>query len=442
LHQTIADWVDEHLQPAGYSQPLRNQAALLITGLVAGDQATVSGLSRVLARDQVSRAQEPSIARRILRLLDRCAFDPARVLPALFRSLLPEVLAGLVNAHTANAGCRPRQHDRFRPVRLVIDETSQDDAVHALVIGLWHQGLVLPLAVRVWPQNEPLPDGQYWAELTSMLSEVQTELPPVLRDHVVLVADRGYGHARFIDLVTSLGWAWVVRCTGQVRVQWPDGREQPLRELVAEPGQSWQAQTGLPDPTGSDGEPGVRLALFKKAGWRQCWVVGMWLPQQSEPWLLMTNRAATAERLQDYARRWAIERLFLSWKSHGWHLEAGRVRDAARVGRLISGLVVATWWRFAAAQPAIQAELDRLAGRRRFAEAEQLPLPLGPASPLPPRDRRPWPAKFSLLTWGWRAIQDTDRRRMTPPLTWSLPAEADFPAWPQRGTAAARGVPT
>jgi len=40
----------------------------------------------------------------------------------------------------------PGQHARFRPLRLIVDETSQEDAVHLLVVGLWYQGLVLPLA--------------------------------------------------------------------------------------------------------------------------------------------------------------------------------------------------------------------------------------------------------------------------------------------------------
>ena len=70
--------------------------------------------------------------------------------------------------------------------------------------------------------------------------------------------------------------------------------------------------------------------------------------------------------MRDYARRWAIERLFLSWKSHGWDLEATTVAPR-RLARLLTGYVVATWWLLAAALPVATAHLATLAahsGRR------------------------------------------------------------------------------
>jgi hypothetical protein len=427
LAATIQEWVEAALIEAGYAAPARKRLALLLTGLVAGERATVSGLSRTLRQQRVSAAQEPSIARRLLRLLDEADFDPARLLPAVFRRYLPQLFAGLVAAHAANQGCPAAQHARFRPVRLVVDESSQTDAVHILVVGWWYQGVVLPLAVRVWPQNAPLPADAYWAALGSLCWEVHELLPAVLRDHVVLLADRGYGYARMIDLLSALGWGWVLRSTGQVRVRLAEDREQPLRALVPTPGRQWGCWGALAP---EEGEP---VALFRKAGWRSCHLVGVWLAGQAEPWLLLTNLPAEKQRLAEYAQRWAIERLFLCWKSHGWDLEAGRIRDPRRVGRLLSGLVLATWWRLACAQPAAAAELARLAGRRPAPQPRQLPLQFSDAV----GDRRPWPAKFSLFTWGTRAIREVDCRRATPALDWSF-ADWTAPPWPARCLQAAQ----
>lgn len=432
LAQTIRDWVEVALVKAEYAVPIRKQVALLVSGLVAGEAATVSGLSRTLVQQGVSTAQEPSIARRLLRLLTVSRFDPDQLLPAIFRHYLPELLSGLVAAHTANEGCRPAQHARFRPVRLVVDESSQADAVHLLVVGLWYQGMVLPLAVRVWPQNKPLATGDYWAALGGMFWEIYDLLPPDLRDHVLLLADRGYTYPRFVDLMNSLGWAWVLRSTGQVRVQLAEGDVRTLRELVPAVGCHWDCSSMLPDQA-VEGEP---LAIFKKAGWRRCYLVGLWLPGQAEPWLLLTNLPATSERLVEYAQRWAIERLFLTWKSHGWQLEAGRVRDAARVGRLVSGLILATWWRVACAQPVVRAELNRLAGRNSHRRPRQQPSPS--AELQASRDRRPWAAKFSLLSWGRKAIQATDCRRTTPALDWTFPDWDNQTPWPRRFELAAQ----
>jgi hypothetical protein len=428
------------LATAGYPVPTRKRLALVLTGLVAGEPATVSGLSRTLASLAVTPAQEPSIARRLLRTLADPGLDPIRVLPALFGHYLPELLAGLIAAHGANAATASGHHRRFRPVRLVVDETSQEDAVHLLVVGLLYQGVVLPLAVRAWPQNAPLPADAYWAALGGLLWEVHGLLPACLRDHVVLLADRGYGHPRMVDLANSLGWAWVLRTTGSVALQFPDGTTRLLRELVPQPGRRWsggkEARAGSEARASSEGatvrttgdlaEP---LAVFKTAGWRRAQVVAIWLEGQAEPWLLVTSLPAAAARLAEYAQRWAIERLFLTWKSHGWNLESGRVRDAVRLSRLVSMLIVATWWRIASALPAAGAALERLAGHSPRAP-RQLALPLAPERDHRP-DHRPWPAKRSLFTWGRMVVQDTQCRQATPALDWSFP-DWDAPPWPQR----------
>lgn len=235
---------------------------------------------------------------------------------------------------------------------------------------------------------------------------------------MLLLADRGYGQPRFLDLLNALGWAWVVRLSGQVRLQRADGTLCTLRSLVPHPGTQWGLETVL--PTGQ--QP---VAVFKKAGWRRGQVVAVWLAEQREPWLLVSNLPARRARRAEYAGRWAIERLFLAWKSHGWNLEAGRVRDVARVGRLVSGLVLATWWRIALALPEAARQLARLAAGRTT-RPRQLRLPFAP-----PRDRRPWAAKFSLLTWGARVAAQTDCRWSCPPLDWSFP-DWDAPPWSAR----------
>jgi hypothetical protein len=429
LVTTITAWVEESLAPAGYPKPVRTRLALALTGLVADAPATVSGLSRRLHQVGGGTAQEPSLARRLLRTLEDPRLDPAQLLPAIFRQRLPELLAGVVAAHAANEGCGPSHHARFRPVRLVVDETSQEDAVHLLVIGLLYQGLVLPLAVRAWPQNQPLAEGDYTSALSSLLTEVHALLPPVLRDHVRFLADRGFGHPRVMDLANSLDWAWVLRASGQVRIRHPDGTEHALREVVPQPGTVWPGGL-LAEAVPADAAAPV--AVCKRAGWRRAQVVGVWRPEQTEPWLLLTNLPARVERLAEYAQRWAIERLFLTWKSHGWDLETGRVRDAARVGRLVSLLVLATWWRIACALPLAAEQLAHLTQSPppHSRRPQQLRLPLAP-----PTDDRPWPAKRSLFTWGRCVLQDTDCVHETPAYTWSFPAW-EAPPWPQQCHAA------
>jgi hypothetical protein len=125
----------------------------------------------------ISPATEESIARRLRRILatdDR--LDPTQLLPALFTTLLPRLLEEVLAHHTMSeqratprAGAAKRQtggqhrgtHRAGAPlVRVVVDDTSQGAHVHLLVAGLAYRGIVLPLVVRTWEQNAPLPEGQ------------------------------------------------------------------------------------------------------------------------------------------------------------------------------------------------------------------------------------------------------------------------------------------
>jgi len=179
------------------------------------------------------------------------------------------------------------------------------------------------------------------------------------------------------------------------------------------------------------------VAVFKAAGWRASQVVAAWAPGADEPWLLVTSLAPTSERLREYAERWGIERLFLSWKSHGWDLEACGVHDPVRLGRLVSGLVLATSWRLAAGVLAATQHLADLHARaqrrqrrqrRRPHAVRQLPLPLD-AGLLPHQGAsRPYAAKCSLFTQGTTVCHTTPCRFQTPPVLWHFP-EWHAPIW-------------
>ncbi|MBI3969845.1 MAG: transposase, partial [Chloroflexi bacterium] len=283
-----------------------------------------------------------------------------------------------------------------------------------------------------------------------------------------VVADRAYGVPRMLDLLASLGWHWLLRVQGQTRVLVRDGAVLALRGLVPRPGATWFGRFDPPAtrPPAGDGQalgateataPTPLVGVFKAAGWRASQVVGVWAVGADEPWLLVTSLAPTVERLREYADRWQIERLFLSWKSHGWDLEATGVRDPVRLGRLLTGLVLATHWRLAAGVVDAATQLDDLAARarRRAPTVWQLALPLDPtpathppadaaadgtapadaaadgttgAVPAPRGASRPAAAKLSLLFRGWTVCRRTAGAWQTPPVEWALP-DWDAPTW-------------
>ena len=420
LYASLLTWIEAALRDQGHPRPTCKRLALLVAGLLDGEQGTPSAIARSAFTQGIGTAQqEPSVARRVARLLDDPHLDPACLLPDLATAVLPTLLADVCRAHTHTGGAQPHHathHARWIGVRLIVDETTHTDQTHVLVVGLAYRGTVLPLGVRTWPQTTALPDGTYWSALGSLLWEVRAALPAVLRDHVLVLADRAYGVPRLFDLLAALGWQGVIRVQGQTRVQLADGTERALRTLVPRPGTQWTGYTSPLPPASDAACAPAPLPVFKRAGWRALHVVAAWAEGQAEPWLLVTTLAPSPARLADYAARWAIERLFLAWKSHGWPLETTRVTAPRLLARLLTGYVIATWWLLAAALPVAAAHLAALARHagRPQPYPVQLRLPLFPPTP-------PVPAKRSLLTYGRQAFHQTPGRSATPPLCWRFP---------------------
>jgi hypothetical protein len=411
LYEEVLDWVSAKLRPAAFPKPLCKRLALTISGLLTSEKATIGEVATAVDALAISQAKAESIARRLQRTLQDARLDPS-LLPLLFRPLLPELLRSHLLAHAANASTPACQHERFIGVVIVVDESSQEDAVHLLVAGVPIGGVVLPLALRTWPQNTPLPEGEYWTQVTGLLQEIQEMLPAQLRAHVLLTADRAYGVPRMLDLLTALGWHWLLRVQGQTQVRLRNGSCCSLRTLVPRPGTRWSSGFGTAET--AEGSEAEASGVFKAAGWRRSQVVAMWAQGQAEPWLLVTSLPATLERVAEYAQRWAIERLFLSWKSHGWDIEASGVHDPRRLGRLLTGMALATLWRLAMALPTAFSHLADLAARAGRSP-RQLRLP--GFSPPP----RPWAAKYSLLTWGAKVAQTVSLPTRAPALCWRLP---------------------
>ncbi len=416
FYEEVLDWVSTKLRPAGFPKPLCKRLAVIISGLVASEKATIGDVSTAVESLAISKAKGESIARRLQRAFQDSRLAPS-LLPLIFAPLLPEILRGQLSAHKANSGTVTYHHERFTGVVIILDESSKEEEVPLLVGGIPFGGVVLPLAVRTWPQNIPLPEGEYWTQVTGLLQEIQEMLPPQLRDHVLVTADRAYGVPRMLDILTGFGWNWLLRVQGTTMMRLRNGECRALRTLVPKPGTQWTS--GFSSKTATKEPESEAVGVFKAAGWRGSQVVAVWAEGQDEPWLLLTSLPAKQERLAEYAQRWAIERLFLSWKTHGWDIEASGIHEPQRLGRLLTAIAIATLWRLVMALPTALSQLADLAARTgRYLRQLRLPGFTAPA--------RPWAAKFSLLTWGAKVADMAWLVTRTPALCWR------FPSWEGR----------
>lgn len=385
LYHAVFERLAPGMGAAGLGRPAVRRLALLITGIIGAQSCVLAQIAAALFTLELTRAREPEHMERGLRR----TLSDARLTPAAcYQRELATMLdwAGLLRGS--------------RRVVLALDESSHTDRYHLLRMSLPYWGGALPLAWAVWAQNVAQPGGHYWQELDRVLDQVATLLPPGVE--VVVVADRAYDIAPFVDRLHTRGWHWVIRAKadGALRFRDARGRERGVRELVRQrlrgPGSRWRA----------------RGQVFKKAGWRAASVVGVWAPGTQERLVVLTDLRPRWAVVRLYDRRFWIEPGFRTDKSHGWQWESSQVQGVAHQARLLVAMAWASLLMLALGVTQAQQRLARLAQRGRGRG-------------------HPRPARHSLFTLGLRAIGPWLYGCTHGPLPWHLP-ELDAPSWRRR----------
>jgi hypothetical protein len=211
----------------------------------------------------------------------------------------------------------------------VLDPTPQAGRFTVLVLGLVCRRRTLPVAWRVVGQQEP------WAcrqidHVRALFAEVAAALPPGCA--VTVVGDRGLTSAELIDACREVGWHALFRLSADAKqgctARLADGRRCPVWDLVTGAGQRL-AET---------------VEVFQAAGWRRLELTIRWDRGRDEPWILLSDRAAGADRVAEYRRRAHAEATYEDGKARGWDLEASKVAAPDRFDRLLVALHLAFWW--------------------------------------------------------------------------------------------------
>lgn len=419
-------WLRERLYHRGITLPTCKRLSFLASGMLQAQRVTRMHVTAALLGEPPYHPQARSIVRRIERSLADQHLDPQWILPVLLEEVLPVVLAQVLTEHDRRRTEDPAAHGQWFPLALVVDETTVAEHVHILCASLAYQGTALPLMVTTWEQNTALAAGVYWQHLGSMLQHVRDVFPPPLQDHLVLVADRGYGVPRMLDTVNALGWHWVLRIQGDRRVLLQNGQVVTAKDLAMRPGAHRCGAARLAGVLADDEDAtpptNAAVAAFKDAGWRACQVIGSWLPGAKEPWLLVTTLSLSRNAVRHYAQRWGIERQFKAWKSQGACLEDLQRPTVVRVRRLLTVLVIATWWTVGAAITHLLPQLEHAAQA-----PSRPPCAVGRPPSTGITERRQL-AEQSLLTHGLLLLHGLGKRAPAPPIEWTFPFW-DVPTW-------------
>jgi hypothetical protein len=129
----------------------------------------------------------------------------------------------------------------------------------------------------------------------------------------------------------------------------------------------------------------------------------------SEPWYLVSNRAPTLDLVWAYGQRFCCEQLFRDQKSGIFQLEKSRLRDPARIDRLL--LVVA----IAVLLSSLQGYAISLGGQRPLVDAH-------------------WKRGLSFVRIGLHWLQQSAITAGRALLGWMpIPLQPLEPCWPSRG---------
>lgn len=168
-------------------------------------------------------------------------------------------------------------------------------------------------------------------KLKSMLQQVADFLNSRVK-RVVFLADRGFRDCDWANLCLELGWHYDIRLACNTYVTLEDGKQYAIEALGVQAGQCGYFQNvmvtqdeklqGNLSVTWTDGKRGKKIEIVA----------------------ILSDRSAEKGRLDEYALRMRIEESFRDDQSGGFDLEHTRLKDPARLERLLLALAIVTLW--------------------------------------------------------------------------------------------------
>jgi hypothetical protein len=215
----------------------------------------------------------------------------------------------------------PQQVGSRRDILVAMDWTDFDrDGQSTLVLSLvTGHGRAAPLLwLTVWKEEIATRRNDYEDACLRRLAET---VPAGCR--VTILADRGFGDQKLFAFLTGLGFGYVIRFRGNIRVTDASGETKPAAEWVGKGGRARKLRDARVTAEGR--QIGAAVCVHAK---------GM-----KEPWCLAASdpEATAAVLVNHYAKRWTIEPQFRDTKDlrFGMGLSSTRIGEPMRRDRLL-----------------------------------------------------------------------------------------------------------
>jgi len=318
----------------------------LVVALLTRRTLCLTTLAKAFPRPATRRTVAPKHdllhrLKRLSRFLSNEQVDPL----ALQVAFIPVVLARLGT---------PRQ------IGLALDWTSFDTTLlgltgggrrpyQVLTIAIPRRGRALPLLSVAYERDKLPAKGSQnrWEE--EALAHVLRALPAGVRP--VVLGDRGFGRAEFIAFLQKREVDYVLRLRRGARITADDDTHWLLgTEGTREGDTRWLPQVRY----GTFNNRPRALTINLACSWcppaaRRRAKTGQ---EYQEPWYLATSLGSLREAVAWYRQRMWLEETFKDFQS-GFGLDAARVSNAGRLGRLVAALTVAVAWLHLLALPEV-----------------------------------------------------------------------------------------
>lgn len=296
-----------HLQqklPGLHGQPTRTMVMMVSAFLAAGGP-WLSEMGRKLS-DLPGSLQEK--VKRMSRFLCQSKFEVREAFVEYARGILETI----AHAHP------------HRRIALALDWTDLGD-----YMGLWlsipYHGRALPLGC--WVLEKKLAEGSMTAVEEEMLTYFLEALPEELRQHIVILADRGFAKSELMQELSDRKVSWVIRQPRNHHVC-IDGTWRALSEIAPAPGEDRLFHdVQIPHAT----PVAAHLAVRRLA-------VGRANDPNDDVWYLATNVEDLLQAISWYALRFQIEEMFRDLKSR-LHMERHHLGTEESVSKMM--LIVA-----------------------------------------------------------------------------------------------------
>ena len=204
---------------------------------------------------------------------------------------------------------------------VALDWTEFDDDDHATLCAyaITRHGRATPLIWKTHKKSEMEGHRTEWEQ--ALVQQLHAAIPPNVA--ITLLADRGFGDQKLYELLTLLGWDYVIRFRGCIHVENGAGETRPASDWIRPGGRAFIIR-GAKVTEDKASVPAVVVVHAKN---------------MQEPWCLATSLATitAAEVVKQYGRRFTIEETFRDTKDirFGVGLKATHIARADRRDRLL-----------------------------------------------------------------------------------------------------------